>query len=246
VRVLSRLTSKKARARPRRATAGGVRSRAVGFYDDQILPRVIGWTCGSHRFDKVRRRSLEGLYGTVLELGLGTAPNAHLYPDTVTKVYAVEPSETARKLAAKQLARANVPVEIIGTDGQHVPLPDDSVDCVLSTWTLCTIPDVAQALSECHRVLHPDGRLVFLEHGLSTEPRVARRQQQFNGVQRRIAGGCNLDRKIDDIVRDAGFDLDHLARFTIAGPKVLSAMYAGTARPVPDRAGAPAADASAG
>jgi ubiquinone/menaquinone biosynthesis C-methylase UbiE len=201
----------------------------MGFYAEQVLPRVVDLVCGTKRMTKIRRPSLEGLGGTVVELGFGSGPNVPLYPETVDRVLAVEPSHVARRRAAQRIAESRVPVEFVGLDGERLPIADESADAVLSTWTLCTIPDVAAALAEARRVLRPGGRLFFLEHGLSDDPAVARRQHRLTPLQRRIAGGCHLDRDIAALVRDAGFTTEKLRTFTIQGPKAMSFMYSGVA-----------------
>lgn len=201
----------------------------MGFYDEQVLPRAIDVMLGNKEMGRLRRRAMEGMSGTVVEVGFGSGTNVAHYPAGVDRVLAVDPSGTGRKLAAKRLARSPVPVEFIGLDGQSLPLEDASVDNALSTWTLCTIPDEPRALAEIARVLRPGGRLYFLEHGLSDDAAVAARQHRWNGMQRRIAGGCNLDRDHGAIIEASPLRLDTLATFNIAGPKVLSCMYAGTA-----------------
>lgn len=201
----------------------------VGFYEEQVLPRIIDVLLGNRQVQQVRRPALEGLHGRVLEIGFGSGPNVGLYPDDVDVVLAVDPSAVGRRLAARRLAASPIPVEFVGLDGQSLPVDDASVDCVLSTWTLCTIPDVAAALAEAARVLRPGGHLVFLEHGLSPDPRVAARQHRLTPLQRRVAGGCHLDRDIPAIVRAAGFEVDRLTELDIAGPKVASHMFSGTA-----------------
>lgn len=199
----------------------------MGVYEHQVLPRVIDVVCANRRMEEVRRRALEGLHGTVLEIGFGSGANVPVYPPEVERVLAVEPSEVARRLATRRLRGSDVPVEVIGLDGQSLPADDGSVDCVLSTFTLCTIPDATVALRECRRVLRAGGRLFFLEHGLADDERVARRQRRFTPLQRRIAGGCELDRPIDHLVTGAGFELERLFRFTLPGPKTMNQMYAG-------------------
>jgi SAM-dependent methyltransferase len=203
----------------------------MSVYEDHVLPRVIDVLLGNKKMQQVRRPSLQGLSGTVVELGFGSGPNVPLYPPEVDKVLAVDPSETGRKLAAKHLAVSPVLVEFVGLDGESLPLDDGSVDCVLSTWTLCTIPDVERALAESRRVLKPGGRLFFLEHGLADDPDLARRQARFEPIQKRIAGGCHLTRDIGALVRGAGFEMERFKRFQISGPKVMSAMYSGVAVP---------------
>jgi ubiquinone/menaquinone biosynthesis C-methylase UbiE len=201
----------------------------MGFYDDQVLPRAIDVMLGNKKMGKLRARAMEGLSGTVVELGFGSGTNVPWYPATVERVLAVDPATVGRKLAAKRLAASSVPVEFVGLDGQSLPIDDESVDNVLSTWTLCTIPDVDRALAEVRRVLKPGGKLYFIEHGLSPAPKVAARQNRWNGVQNRIGGGCNMNRDITAIVRRSGLELPEVANFEIPGPKPLSYMYAGQA-----------------
>lgn len=204
----------------------------MGVYSDQIVPRVTDLLLGSASYAKLRRRSLSQVAGEVIELGFGSGTNLPHYPPAVTKVFGVEPSATATRLAAKRIAAAPFPVEIVGLVGQRIDLADDSVDDAVTSWTLCTIPDVGAALAEVRRVLRPGGRLHFLEHGLSDDERVARRQHRWDGMQQRLAGGCHLDRPHDELIRGAGFELEDLATFRIAGPKVTGFMYAGRAAPV--------------
>jgi ubiquinone/menaquinone biosynthesis C-methylase UbiE len=201
----------------------------MGFWEQQVVPRFINVFMGSKGFAKLRRRTVGALEGEVLEVGFGSGLNVPHYPDAVTKVYAVDPSEVGRRLAAKRVAESPVPIESIGLDGEHLPLADHSVDAVLTTWTLCTIPHPDQALREMARVLRPGGHLHFIEHGRAPDEKVQRWQRRLNPVQKRVAGGCHLDRHIDELISDAGFDIDELHTFYVAGPKSMSYMYAGQA-----------------
>ena len=201
----------------------------MGWYEDRVLPRVIDLALGNHKLGAIRARALAGIDGTVLEIGFGSGTNLAHYPDGVTKILAVDPAVGARKLAAKRLAATEIPVEFIGLDGQALPLEDASVDNVASTWTLCTIPDVGAALAEVRRVLKPGGRLYFLEHGLSDDPKVARHQHRFDPIEQRIAGGCHVNRDHRSLIEASGLQIEQLDNFVIAGPKVLSYMYAGRA-----------------
>ncbi|WP_208028978.1 class I SAM-dependent methyltransferase [Rhabdothermincola sediminis] len=201
----------------------------MGFYDDQIVPRVTNLVLGTRQIGKLRARALAEVTGTVVELGFGSGTNLPYYPPPVERVLAVEPSEVGRRLARGRLAASRIPVEFVGLDGARIPLEDESVDSAVSTWTLCTIPDVDRALAEVHRVLKPGGRFFFLEHGLSDDPTVARRQHRWDRLEQAIAGGCHLDRDIAAIVRASPLELEQVDTFTIRGPKVLSFMYAGRA-----------------
>lgn len=203
----------------------------MGVYEDHVLPRAIDLMLGNAAMGKLRRRALEGVSGTVLEVGFGSGTNLAYYPAEVERVLAVDPATVGRKMARRRIAERGLTVEFIGLDGESLPLEDHSVDNVVSTWTLCTIPDVETALREIRRVLRPGGHLYFLEHGLSDDPKTSRRQHRFDRFQQKIAGGCHLDRDHTALIREAGFDIDKLANFTIAGPKITGYMYAGTASP---------------
>lgn len=202
----------------------------MGIYTDRILPRVIDVVLGGPRFGKLRARAMQGVDGDVLEIGFGSGTNVPWYPDGVTSVVAVDPSTVGRQLAAKRIAASDVPIRFAGLDGDRIDLPDASCDSAVSTFTLCTVPDELATLAEIARILRPGGRLFFLEHGRSDDARVARRQDRFDGVQQRIAGGCHLTRDHTAVLEQAGFaDID-ATNFTIAGPATMSFMYAGSAR----------------
>jgi len=193
----------------------------MGFWTDQVVPRLTDVMLGNEEVRRHRRRAVEGLHGTVLEIGFGSGLNVPVYPPEVERVLAVDPSSVGRKLAAGRIAASPVPIEVVGLDGQQIPLADASADAALSTFTLCTIPDVGRALAEVRRVLRPGGRFHFLEHGLCPDPQVARWQHRCNGFQRRVAGGCHLDRPIDELVSDAGFEVVALDNRFLGGPRAM-------------------------
>ena len=201
----------------------------MGFYEQQILPRLFDKALGGKGFGKLRARAIKGLEGEVVEIGFGSGTNVPYYPEGVTKVWAIDPATVGRKLAARRLADSPVPVEFVGLDGEDLPLADESVDNAVSTWTLCTIPDAGRALTEIRRVLRPGGTLHFLEHGHSPDASVAKWQERLTPIQRKVFGGCHLDRQIDDLISGAGFDLTKLANFYMKGPKFFGYMYAGVA-----------------
>jgi ubiquinone/menaquinone biosynthesis C-methylase UbiE len=202
----------------------------VGFYGEQIVPRIINKACGIKTAEPLRRRVCEGLAGDVVELGFGSGHNVPFYPSAVTRVTAVEPSDVGWRLAAERLRAATVPVRRSGLDGQSLPFPDHGFDAALSTWTLCTIPDVAAALREVRRVLRPGGTLHFLEHGLAPDERVRRWQRRLEPVQYRLFGGCHLTRRIVDLLADAGFTVGEVDVFYEQGaPKVEGADSLGAA-----------------
>jgi ubiquinone/menaquinone biosynthesis C-methylase UbiE len=201
----------------------------MGFYDDVILPRVIDKLLSTRPILKARERIVQGLSGEVLELGFGSGLNLPYMPNTVTTLHAVDPSGTARKLAKARLDASPVHVEFSGLDGQSLQLPDASVDAVLTTFTLCTIPDLPRALSEARRVLRPGGKLHFLEHGRSPEINVARWQDRITPVYRPFAGGCHLNREISASLREAGFVITSIDNYYLRGPKVGTYLYEGRA-----------------
>ena len=202
------------------------------FWEEQLLPRFISVVCGTKDAGRHRKEVVVGLQGSVVEIGFGSGLNVPFYPTDVTKVYAVDPSELGRRLSRKRVSVSPTPVEYVGLDGQHLPLADASVDAALSTFTLCTIPDVGMALRELYRVVRPGGTVHFLEHGLAPDADVARKQQRFNRFQQRVAGGCNLNRPIDQLVREAGFQISAMKNDWLQGPNVLkpwSYLYQGVA-----------------
>ena len=204
------------------------------LWTDRILPRLVHSALRSREIGEVRSRYLGGVGGIVLEIGFGSGLNLpylsgpHL-PGKIERLYAVEPSETAWELAREAVERAPFLVERTGQTAESIPLPDASVDHAISAFTLCTIPGVRQAMGEVRRVLRPGGTFRFVEHGRSPEPRVARWQDRLTPIQKRVAGGCHLNRDIEELIRNAGFRIERLDRFHVKGPKVATHVYAGTA-----------------
>lgn len=203
----------------------------MGIYNDRLLPRLVDVACGAKPRRPLRSRVCSGLHGDVVELGFGSGLNVPHYPPAVTAVTAIEPADRAWALAADRLAASPVPVARRGVDGQELPLDDDSQDTALSTWTLCTIPDPAAALAEVRRVLKPGGTLHFVEHGLAPDEKVRRWQHRLEPVQKRLAGGCHLTRRITDLLVHAGFEIVERDEFYEEGaPKFLGADTLGVAR----------------
>ncbi|WP_460863785.1 class I SAM-dependent methyltransferase [Rhodococcus aerolatus] len=200
----------------------------MGLYTDRVLPRLIDVALG-RGVEALRAEVCAGLHGTVVEVGFGSGRNVAHYPAAVSRVLAVDPSPGGRALAADRIAASPVPVEWVGLDGQRLPLAAGSADAVLSTWTLCTIPDVATALAEVRRVLRPGGTLHVLEHGRSPRPGVAAWQHRLGPVWGRLAGGCHLDRPVPDLLRAAGFEVDGLRTF-VEGPELSGRLFLGEAR----------------
>jgi len=202
----------------------------MGFYEERFLPHFIDFALSRRPFLRARERVARGLHGEVLEVGFGSGLNVPYYPPAVKAIHAIDPSATGKKIAQKRIDARGVPVVWDGLDGQRLALPDASVDCALSTFTFCTIPDIAAALREIKRVLKLDGALHFLEHGRSLDPKVARWQDRLDPVQMCIGGGCHLNRPMTDLVRSAGFCIDTLENYYLPGPKFAAHMYEGRAR----------------
>lgn len=204
----------------------------MSLYRDRILPHVINVTCNTKETRRIRAEVCAPLAGEVLEIGFGTGLNLPHLPSTVDRLHAVDPMRRGRELAAERLESTDIDVEFIGLDGQSLDLGDASVDAAVMTWTLCTIPDPVAAVREVGRVLRPGGVLHLVEHGRSPDAGIVKWQDRLNGVQRRVAGGCNLNRDITAIVAEGGFEFGSLDTFYAAGdPKIVGWTFQGTASP---------------
>lgn len=203
----------------------------MGWYTEQVLPRIINVACAKGPgVDQLRDRVCGSLSGGVVEVGFGSGLNVPHYPAGVTAIAAIEPSDVAWRLAAERVAATPVPVRRAGLDAQALPFEDDTFDCALSTWTLCTIPDGGAALAELRRVLRPGGTFHFVEHGRASDESVLQWQRRLEPVQKRLAGGCHLTRPIYEMIQGSGFAIEEVDAFYLGGaPKVLGALVLGIA-----------------
>ncbi|MEM0953876.1 MAG: class I SAM-dependent methyltransferase [Pseudomonadota bacterium] len=204
----------------------------MSFYDDVILPRCINCACGSRPIMRQREKVVPLARGTVLEIGIGTGLNLRYYdPARVTRVIGLDPSEASWDIARRNNPTLDFELDFIGLPGEQIPLEDNSVDCVLVTYALCTIPDPAAALAGMQRVLKSGGDLVFCEHGEAPDASVRKWQDRINPWWRRIAGGCNLNRPIPGLLQNAGFHIASMdSMYLPRTPRFAGFNYWGVAR----------------
>jgi ubiquinone/menaquinone biosynthesis C-methylase UbiE len=204
---------------------------APGIYERWILPRLVDFAMRNKEATRYRAKTIPAASGRVLEIGAGSALNLRFYGAQVSHLYALDPSARLLQMARKKRPPAGFPVEYLETSAEEVPLDSRSIDTVVSTWTLCSVPDAARALREARRVLKPGGLLLFTEHGYAPDRGVQAWQRRLDPLWSRIAGGCHLDRKIDRLIRDAGFDIFDLQNEYLKGPRPMTYTYSGRARP---------------
>lgn len=202
----------------------------MGIYDRYIFPRIMDRVMSRDPFSALRHNALEGVRGRTLEIGFGSGLNLPHYPPAITRLDAIDVNPGMYALAGKRCSRSSIEVNYSILDGQCLPMGNESFDSVVSTWTLCSIPEVARALGEIRRVLAADGHFFFIEHGLSNEPAVSRWQHWLTPVQRIIADGCHLDRNIEALMKSAGFRILELENSYLEGfPRVAGFLYRGVA-----------------
>ena len=202
----------------------------MGFFSQVIVPRLCDLLLNKPLLARHRRDLLASVHGDVLEIGFGTGLNLPYYPEQVRKITAVDPNVGMHRLAQKRVRRARIEVDQRLLSGERLPFEDNRFDCALSTFTLCSIDNVSQALIELHRVLKPGGRFLFLEHGLSPEPKVQKWQRRLNWLQMRLAGGCHLDRDMRALVSAQPFASVQMDEFYIEKtPRTHGYMYRGVA-----------------
>jgi ubiquinone/menaquinone biosynthesis C-methylase UbiE len=204
----------------------------MSFYDNYILPHVIDLAMHKRELRPYRKRVLASARGRVLEIGIGSGLNLPLYSPSAREVIGLEPASRLLAMARREADRTSMHVQLIDGSAEAIPLDRHSVDTVVTTWTLCSIPQVTLALAEMRRVLKPSGQLLFVEHGLAPHERVRRWQHRLTPIWRRIGGGCHLNRPIRQLIEDAGFSISQLETgYMRGGPKPMTFMYEGSARP---------------
>jgi len=203
----------------------------MGFYDERVLPYLVHLTMRQETFFAYRQRVVQDAHGRVLEIGVGSGLNLPLYGEKVRQVTGLDPSPRLLSMARRVQAGSRVPFELIEASAEAIPLANESIDTVVSTWTLCSIPDALAALREMRRVLRPAGELRFIEHGRAPEATVRLWQDRLTPAWKRLAGGCHLNRPIRELLEDAGFRVERMDTGYMKGPKPMTFMYEGQARP---------------
>jgi ubiquinone/menaquinone biosynthesis C-methylase UbiE len=206
----------------------------MGLYSRHIFPRLMDWVMSGQAFQRLRTDLLQDACGEVLEIGFGTGLNLAHYPASVSSLSVVDPADLLPHRVSGRIATVSFPVRTTQVTAEALPYPDCRFDRVVSTWTLCTIPDPVQALREIARVLKPEGTLLFLEHGRSDDQTIAAWQDRLNPIQNIIGCGCHLNRPIDRLITQAGLVIAHLDRFLLPDvPRIAGDMYRGRATPFP-------------
>ncbi|HSL02379.1 MAG TPA: class I SAM-dependent methyltransferase [Nitrospiraceae bacterium] len=204
--------------------------RAMGLYRHHMFPRLMDWVMAGEEFRHLRTELLAQVHGEVLELGIGTGLNLLHYPKTVSQLHAVDPANLLPKIVMERSTSQSFPIRIQHVTAESLPYDDRSFDFAVSTWTLCTIPDPVKALREVRRVLKPNGMFLFLEHGRSENEKVAAWQDRLNPIQNIIGCGCNLNRRIDQLIAQASLKIMTLDRFQMQRvPRLGGEMYRGIA-----------------
>jgi ubiquinone/menaquinone biosynthesis C-methylase UbiE len=202
----------------------------MGFYSRFIFPRLCDWAMSSPEFTQLRKSVLAEAKGEILEIGFGTGLNLGHYPEQVRALAAVDPGTAMTRIAQARIEKSGIDVDLQSQSAESLPFDSGRFDCVVCTWTLCSIPDVQSALGEVLRVLKPGGRYFFIEHGLSDEPSVQRWQRRLNPIQRRIGAGCRLDLDVEAAVKSQPFREVTVDRFQMdKAPRTHGTMYQGTA-----------------
>lgn len=203
----------------------------MSFYRDHVLPYLIWLAMRDRRFVPYRKRVISAAEGRVLEIGIGSGMNLPFYPPRVSEILGLEPAPRLATMARRAANRSSAPVILIEGSAEAIPLDRGSVDTVVTTWTLCSIPDAGRALAEMRRVLKPGGRLLFAEHGRAPEENVRKWQDRLTPLWKRVSGGCHLNRPIGALIEGAGFEIAELDTGYMEGPRPMTFIYEGRARP---------------
>ena len=205
----------------------------ANWYERHVLPYLTDLACGVKPIRRQRRKVVPLARGRVLEIGIGTGLNLEHYDKArVDKIVGVDPALEMHRLARKRIAKAALPVELVGLSAEKIPFEAGTFDTVVVTYSLCTIPDPLAALGEMRRVLKPGGRLIFCEHGLAPDPSVRRWQERLTPLWSKVAGGCHLNRDIPALLKEAGFRSTDMETMYLPGPRPLTYNYWGTAEAV--------------
>ena len=203
----------------------------MGFYQDRMLPRLIDLAMRQSRLVPYRSRVVRAATGRVLEIGIGSGLNLPFYGKAITQVLGLDPSPKLLDMARNAATRTSIPLDLVQGSAKDIPIEDRSIDTVVTTWTLCSIPEARHALAEMRRVLKPSGQLLFVEHGRAPERRVQWWQDHLTPAWKHLSGGCHLNRPISDLLQNAGFRIERLDMGYMSRPKLMTFMYEGSARP---------------
>ena len=202
----------------------------MGFYAKYVLPRIINLAMRNKEITRLREAWVPKACGDVLEIGIGSGLNLPFYSSEVNRVYGVDPSLELQRMARERAAGRPVDVKFLSQSAEDpIPLPNESVDTIVMTWTLCSIANPAKELEQMKQVLKPGGHLIFVEHGRAPDRGVAAWQDRLNPTWKRIGGGCNLNRKVDELITEAGFHISDLKTFYLPGPRPMTYTYQGLA-----------------
>jgi ubiquinone/menaquinone biosynthesis C-methylase UbiE len=203
----------------------------MSFYEERILPSLIDLAMRNARLAPYRSRVVPAASGRVLEVGIGSGLNLPFYSASASEIVGIEPSAKLLKMTRSAAGRASTPLKLIEGTAEAIPIDDQTIDTVVTSWTMCSIPAIERALQEMRRVLKPGGRLLFVEHGRAPEPGVRWWQDHLTPAWKRFSGGCHLNRAIRELIQHAGFHMEHLDTGYMPGPKPMTFMYEGSAQP---------------
>ncbi len=202
----------------------------MSLYETYVLPRLLDFCCGTEGFQNKRSQIVPLAYGRILEIGIGSGLNFDHYNfQRVEEIIGVDPAVSSVAMARSRASQYNSKISFIESSAESIDLPSSSFDCVVIGYSLCTIPDPLKALAEARRLLKPEGSLLFMEHGLAPEANIQKWQRRLTPAWKRIGGGCNLDRNIEELIKLSGFKFEQLTKKYIKGPRVATFQYCGKA-----------------